>query len=381
MADVGAAECWRLLELASIHDAASDDGTDIDAILAGANWDLLIVAAIRHRMMPRVADFLIRSERMSFLPREFRRCLIRSLHENRFRCASSASEASRVVTALVERGVVVVCTKGVVFQASLYGGLGGRSFDDIDLMIHHEDMDRAAEVLLELGYLANLVHDLQTDRLTRLSRQAVAMYRMYPDHLPHFLRPLSGHALSHYAVDICFNITWYGATWQIPMSEVLAVVGQGEVTVGDEIIVLPVLTAPYDFIFTAMHLFREGWFERTITIKNLRLGQFADLWRQWHRVDPAGVATLAELIDKHAIAPPIAWVCHHLDEIFGSAIIAGLDLGDYCDDAWLHSASAMDGSYLSWTGSMRDRIRSGNPPRLSPAPEPRFAVDARVARR
>lgn len=97
------------------------------------------------------------------------------------------------------------------------------------------------------------------------------MYRMHPEHLPHFLRPLSGHSLPHFVVDRCFNITWFGADWQVPMRDVLAKVRQVTVPVLDEA-ELPALMAPHDFLFTVMH------------------------------------------------GPPVAWVCHHTGQIFGRAI-------------------------------------------------------------
>ena len=380
MDDTGAAACWKLLELASIHDVFPVD-LDVDSILPEVDWSFLMAAAMRHRLLPRVADFLLRSELMPFPPREYRRALVLALHDNRYRCAEATKEADRVVRALADRGVTVACTKGVGFQVSLYGGLGGRYFDDIDLMIHPEDKDQVAETVLGLGFQANLDHDFQADTLVSLPRQDVAMFRFYPDHLPHFLRPLTGYGFPYHTVDVCFNITWYGAGWQIPMSDVLADLAHVDVPGHDETITLPVLTAPYDFIFTATHLFREAWYERVIARKNIRLGLFADMWRQWHRLTPADVQDLATLVDKHAIAPPIAWVCHHVDQIFGSELVAGLGLDAYCDEAWLHSAGAMDGSCLKWTGSMRDRVRSADPPPLSPAAETRFAADARAARR
>ncbi|WP_433272773.1 nucleotidyltransferase family protein [Actinosynnema sp. CS-041913] len=369
--------------MASIHDDRAAAGeVDFDIILAEVDWDFLMAAAVRHRMLPRLADLLIRSDLSALVPTEYRRALVMSLHENRHRCAEASTEANRVVKALVAAGVRVACTKGVGFQVTLYGGLGGRYFDDVDVMIHPEDQARVTAVMRELGYLENMEHDLCTDTLVALSRQDVAMFRLYPDHLPHFVRPAVGCAFPYHTVDVCFDITWYGAAWRIPMREVLAEVRQVAVPVGgEEVVTLPVLTAPYDFIFTATHLFREGWFARTIALKNLRLGQFADLWRLWHRLEPTEAAELVRLIDGHGIAPPIAWACHHVDRIFGGDLVAGLGLGDFCDEDWLHSAGAVDGTSLSWTGDMRERIRSSSPIELSPAPAPRFAVDARAARR
>lgn len=382
MADLDVPEHWRLLELAGRTDLVSgEDGAEVDPVLAGVDWDLAVLAAIKHRLTPRLADFLIRSERMSLVPKQLRRTLVQALQDNRHKAALATREAGRVVAALAERDVVVACTKGITFQSTLYDGFGGRSFEDIDLMIHEESKDRAAEVLLELGYLANMTVDFSANRVVPLPRRDVAMYRMYPDHLPHFLRPVAGLALPYFVVDVCFNITWFGASWQVPMREVLARVDHVRASAFDDVVELPALTAPYDFVFTVMHLFREGWFERTAVSSPLRLGHFADVWRRWHRLTPAEVAALTELVGKHEIGPPIAWVCHHLDEMFGSSVVTCLGLDDLCDDAWLHSAGGVNGGNLAWSGDMRARIMLGAPPRLVAAPEPRFAADARVGGR
>ncbi|MGB3441079.1 MAG: nucleotidyltransferase family protein [Actinophytocola sp.] len=381
MSDVVVPPAWLLLEYASTNDTVLvEDAEKIDALLAAARWDDLVVHAMRHRLIPRLADFLVRSGLMSHLPRESRRILMQSLHDNRHKVALSCGEAHAVVSAMRDHGVPVVCTKGIAFQYSLYGGFGGRAFNDIDLLIEPDHRSAAEDVLTGLGYLANMEHDLCKGGLSRRSRRDLAMFAMYPDHLPHFFRPLTGSALPHFMVDVCFSITWFGAAWQIPMSEVLAETDTVTAVTLDGSVRLPVLAAPYDFIFTVMHLFREGWFQRTVLVKGLRLGQFADVRRQWQRLDAATIAGLAGLIDRHAIGPPVAWVCHHVDQLFGSDIVGSLGLGRYCDDAWLHSASAVDGSFLSWTGGMRERLRAEEPPALVAAPEPPFAAQARVAR-
>lgn len=382
MSDTGAEASWELLEYASIHDVEPGDGSvDISEIIATVDWDLLAARSLRQRLMPRLTDFLIRSGHMAAAPKAVRRVLVHSLNANRFNCESTAREANRVVTALRERGLAVACTKGVVFQVSLYDGFGGRYFGDIDLMIHEDDKRTVAEILPTLGYQANLAHDYTTNTIVSRSSRELMMYRMYPDHLPHFVRPVSEHVTPLYEVDVCFNITWYGAAWQIPTREVLAELETVEVRAGDDIVHLPSLTGPYNFVFTAMHLFRETWFERNIETETIRFGQFADLWRLWHRLDASAVEALAALIDRHHAAAPIAWACYHVDEIYGSRIVSGLGLDDYCDKSWLYSARALNGSYLSWGGSMRERVRSGRPPVLTSSDEPRFAAQARVSLR
>ncbi|KJK51695.1 hypothetical protein UK23_06180 [Lentzea aerocolonigenes] len=380
MSTIGAEAAWKLVALSSIHDVAADmPDVDVDEILAEVDWDVVLVRAMRHRLMPRLADLLIRSERMAATPKPIRRALVLALNTNRFTCAATTRETSEVVAALQAGGVAVACTKGVVFQQSLYGGFGGRDFRDIDLMIQESDKQTAAEILLSIGYEAHLELDLLTNTTVTRSRRELMMYRMFPDHLPHFARPVEGHIMPFHDVDVCFNFTWHGAGWNIPMNEVLAELDTVEVRAGEETFGLPSLSAPYDFLFVATHIFRETWFERKISGEAIRLGQFADLWRLWQRLDDPARKTVAALIDRYGVAPPIAWACHHADGVFGSRIADGLGLGDYCDSAWLRSIGAVDGSYLEWHGDMREWLRSGKPPALSPMSEPRFAAQARVA--
>lgn len=376
----GAAEAWHLLEYTCVHDSsAGDPETDIDSLLTGIDWNQLTVLAATQRMLPRLADFVIESDGMRLVPPPFRRILVEARQVNRHLGATAAAEAARVVEALAGNGVPAVCTKGVVFQSSLYHGSGGRVFDDIDVMIHPENAARAEATMAELDYLPNLDFQYLSDSLVPRSRRDLAMYRLFPDHLPHFHRPLTGQARPCFVVDICFDITWFGAAWHIPMDEVLAEVRRVEVPVPDGSVDLPALTEPYDVVFAVTHLFRESWFERTMN--GNRLLQYGDIWRLWNGLDAAGVAGLAALVERHAIAPPVAWVGHHVDALFGSDIVAGLGLEDYRDQGWLHSACAENGRYLSWTGDMRERLRSAGPLSLLPAPEPRFAAAARAGLR
>jgi len=372
----GAADAWHLLEYCCAHDSSSDE---IESLLTDVDWNQLTVIALTQRMLPRLADFVLVSGGMGLVPRQFRRILVEARQVNRGLGAAATAEADRVTSALTANGVPAVCTKGVVFQSSLYHGSGGRMFDDIDVMIHPENARRAAATMTELGYLSDLDYQHLTDSLVPRSRRDLAMYRLFPDHLPHFHLPLTGQVRPFFVVDICFNITWYGAAWHVPMDEVLADVRRVGVTVPDGTVDLPALTEPYDFVFAVTHLFREAWFERTLN--GNRLSQFGDILRLWKQLDASGVAGLAALVERHAIAPPVAWVGHHVDTLFGSDIVAGLGLDDHRDEAWLHSACAENGSYLSWTGDMRERLRSAGPLSLVSAPEPRFAAAARAGLR
>lgn len=99
MPDISA-HAWRLVEYPSVHDTvAAEDVDEIDALLSAMRRDDVVVHASRHRLVPRLADFPIRSEMMSLFSREARRIPIRSSHDNRHEVERSCTEAHAAVSA------------------------------------------------------------------------------------------------------------------------------------------------------------------------------------------------------------------------------------------------------------------------------------------
>ncbi|WP_328472980.1 nucleotidyltransferase family protein [Streptomyces sp. NBC_00448] len=372
---------WDLLRRISIADpgsAAFDEARALASELPDP--DDLLAQAARHALVPSLADFLVQAELLPSMPHHAQRHLLGTLHWNRFKTRRYAIEAARVTAALADAGVRAACTKGVVCQASLYDGRGIRHFGDIDLMVPPEHRDRAAEVLYRLGYTGAKKFDHRTGELLDISRSLQLMYQLYPDHLPHFFRvPADDDGIPYFMVDVAYNLTWYGSSWQILTASALErVVTVNGVPEQDDRAELPSLDTPYGFLFVVLHLFREGWFERTIREKDVRLGQCADVWRYWERLGRDRGDEIRNIITEHFLEPAVAWVCRHVDDVYGSSLTDELALGDYCDDGWLHSAGAVDGGYLVWRGSFSERLRDRRPLLLEPGSEPPFAAAARV---
>ncbi|QUQ64979.1 nucleotidyltransferase family protein [Kutzneria sp. CA-103260] len=368
---------WELLEHISISDP---DNEPFEKAVQLAplidDPDELLAQAARHALVPSLADFLVRADLLRLVPHHAQRHLLGTLHWNRFKTRRHAHEAERITTVLASEGVRVACTKGVVCQQTLYDGRGIRHFGDIDLMVLPEHREKAAEVLYRLGYAGATKFDHRTGELLEISRSLQLMYQLYPDHLPHFFRiPADDDGMPYFMVDVAYNLTWYGSSWQIPMDRAL----DNVVGVDSGSVTLPALDVPYGFIFVVLHLFREGWFERTVREKDVRLGQCADVWRFWERFGRDRVDDIRKVLAEYGLEPAIAWVCRHVDDVYRGTITGELGLDEYCDDGWLHSAGATDGGYLVWQGSLRDRLRDRRPPVLRPGGEPSFAAAARVS--
>ncbi|MEV5533695.1 nucleotidyltransferase family protein [Streptomyces prunicolor] len=370
---------WRLLELISVANGpdSPESKSAVDLFQTGElDMNELLGRAARQALLPAVADLLVQGNLLDRVPKHIRAHMVGTLDWNKYRTHAYVREAARIAEAFDQK-VPVVFNKGAILQASLYGGRGTRYFGDIDLMIHPQDKEATAELLAGLGYLAAKRFDVKTGELHDLPRSEKLMYSLYPDHLPHVHRLTGEPHLPFFMVDIAFNISWFGSRWQLPMDEVLSNAQWVPVSQADT---LPALSGAYGFVFLVLHTFREAWFERTIRRGAVRLTQFADILRYWRKYEAQHGSEIRALTERHRLGPVMAWVLHHVDQIYHAGVTEEFGgLGAFRDEDWFRSAGAVDGGHLAWHGDMRQRLCDDQELALTPTAEPRFASDARVS--
>jgi hypothetical protein len=359
---------WRLLTLVCVADEADDRFRRAVELTRDEPFDVdrLVGMAARHGLAPQLGHFLQRSDRGGLLPATSRRHLREALDRNRDRTRKHVLEALHIARRLTAAGLTVAVTKGIAAQATLYDQAGTRSFNDIDLMVLPEQRDRVADVLAGLDYQLGKAYQHRSGRLVDIPRSELLAYRLYPDHLPHLTRLTGDETLPYFVADVAFSLTWHSSGWQVPTADALARPVRLPVQDGT----LPVLDPVYDFLFLCLHLFREGWLAGTITTKDVRLAQFADICRHWERLTCHRREELAATVERHRLAAPVAWVTGHTDQLFDTRITAALGLTACASPDWLGSASVREGEYLSWPGSMSARLAEQGPPTLVPHPRP-----------
>jgi hypothetical protein len=362
---LGATE-WRCLELVASGESAACNHSELHAALATGKFHVgeMLEQGAQHNLMPSVATALLHDTITGYIPHRLKIWLQRYVDSARDRARRQTEEALHIARLIREARLPVVYTKGVVLQLQLYGGLGGRTFSDIDLLTQPEHRAGLLSLLTDMGYVLG-EYDWTADIVRPLPRRTELIYALSPDHVPHVVRQTGDPGLPYLDVDVAMSLTWHDSDWQVALDEALA--HTITVVVPGQDGGLPTLKDEYAFIFTALHLFREGWFQRTIESKGLALGQFADVVRFWESLDGPSRAATRQLVERHALERPMAWVAAHTDSLFGSSITSGLLLDEAESPPWLHSARGMRGEQLQWTGSMRDRLRAKAPPRLTTA--------------
>jgi putative nucleotidyltransferase-like protein len=162
-----------LVELSRLAPRVSEG----DIRVRGLDWDRIGAAAADHRVAPLVHRNLSR-----LLARELdgsaravaERC--RTLYiRNLARNACLYRELQRVLRRLRQAGVPVLVLKGAAMAPSLYGDIGLRYMDDLDLLVPEDARARALEILTDDGYRFHL--SVPADLRARARRAGLARFQ------------------------------------------------------------------------------------------------------------------------------------------------------------------------------------------------------------
>ncbi|MEO1365782.1 MAG: nucleotidyltransferase family protein, partial [Acidobacteriota bacterium] len=246
--------------------------------------------------------------------------------------------------------------KQVSFEGTLYRGNGSRRLGDIDLLIRPGDAAAATEALNELGFEA-VQYDWVTDEIVPIPRREMMIYRLSPDHLPIMIQRTGDQITRFLDVDCATSLTWSKSEYEVPVDEVLATVSHQPVPGVPEVSV-PVVAPEHEVIGTALHLFREAWFERWLNWEqDVDLAKFGDMIRLW-RAHAQEIDAIRGAIDRYGVREPVLWVLEHMDRTFHTDSVATLGLEGEVDETWLASAHSSSGEPRRFRGTMRERLHT-----------------------
>jgi len=349
---------WQALELLCTE--CSDDRSEqLAAALAAEplHWGELLEHALLHQLLPLLALRVLELQASGDVqvPGRIAHHLAEVLEGNRWQLQVMRREAVRVATALGERGLPLVATKGITFESTIYRGLGVRKLKDIDFMIRPEDRDATAGVLARLGYRVGMF-DRASGRIGPLPRRMHMIYMLNPDHLPRHVRLCDEAATPYLYVDFANSLTWHGSRYEVPVAEALA--SRRQLELPGDVGAVPCFAPDFQFLFTVLHLFREAWHEQWLDYElDVSLMKFADVIRLFdaHREDLVAV-DFADLLQRYDLVKPVAWVLVHTDQTFGTDMAERTGLADRVDADWLAAAYPSHGVERRWRGSMRERL-------------------------
>jgi hypothetical protein len=124
-------------------------------VLSSADWDRILALAAEHKVMPLLHHRLKALDRADGFPPE----VVQRLRESYWDSAGTNIRLyhglAQVLAALQDAGILTVVLKGAHLAPIVYGNVALRPMTDVDLLIRRQDLVRAGERLLDMGYAAS----------------------------------------------------------------------------------------------------------------------------------------------------------------------------------------------------------------------------------
>jgi hypothetical protein len=324
-----------------------------DLLLADdLDWGELLEQALRHKMLPMLAHHIISADLRFDVPTSIYMHLESVLEWNRCQIEVFRRETVRVAQELAGRGIKFVVTKGMTFESTLYRGLGTRYMNDIDFMIAPRDREAVLRVMQELGFRPFFAW-------AKDPRREEISSHLNRDHLPKLMRVVDQPGTRTIHIDVANSLTWTKSPFDVPVEEALEDPAEQSVP-GMSGVSLPCFRPVYQFLFTALHLFREAWLQKFVDVgSDVSLMKFGDVIRLIDQ--KRSQLTDGELLGTtkaNNVTDAVAWVLRHMDEIFHTSTLEMFALQKQGDEELLASQMQSSGYVGAWGQSMRERLQS-----------------------
>ncbi len=142
------------------------------------DWHKIISLAERHRVLPFLHDGL-RSAKLDDVPSEPWQRIHKKYLSNAVINAALVEETVRLQKLCRTHEIDVLPFKGPILAKALHGDITYRTCDDLDILVRHQDIDKARKVLLDNGFVPHL--DMTESEQSRHRRAGWEYMLRHPD--------------------------------------------------------------------------------------------------------------------------------------------------------------------------------------------------------
>ncbi|MBU0678739.1 MAG: nucleotidyltransferase family protein [Verrucomicrobia bacterium] len=136
-------DCMRKLGVATHR----EDGAQLQI----ENWATAYEALAAHRLLPLAAQVLLPRDDMN-IPQLYRDHLSQELRRRQMHHKVTVVMLGKIDALFRENRLIYAVLKGPYLHESYYHGLFVRPYDDVDILVHRRNVQRALDVLKTMGY-------------------------------------------------------------------------------------------------------------------------------------------------------------------------------------------------------------------------------------
>ncbi|MCA1048640.1 nucleotidyltransferase family protein [Priestia aryabhattai] len=126
-------------------------GLDKSNLFKNINWNEFLELANFHRVYP-IIYLKLKDLNEKLVPKKVMDALYEKYKHNTFQMLQLSSEMERINRLFNNNHIKVLFLKGPVIANDLYGDISLRTSKDLDVLIAEKDLDKANEILLQIGY-------------------------------------------------------------------------------------------------------------------------------------------------------------------------------------------------------------------------------------
>jgi len=140
---------YKLLSACSAPYPAADDDARIRELIEQINdWDALLATSGTCRTTPALFDRLAAKD----VPQHILQKMQRAAMANAVRNAILSQHLTKALNALKDADIPAITYKGPALASEAYDNPSLRMYDDLDIMVHKEDLKNAKQTLEKIGY-------------------------------------------------------------------------------------------------------------------------------------------------------------------------------------------------------------------------------------
>lgn len=128
------------------------EDTLLDNIILDINWDLFLQMARHHRVYP-VIYLKLKNNYQKMVPYNILEALRKDYYINTIRMLHLSREMEQICKTFSNNDLRLLVLKGPVLAADLYGQISCRTSVDLDILLPINGLDKANELLTEMGYV------------------------------------------------------------------------------------------------------------------------------------------------------------------------------------------------------------------------------------
>lgn len=329
------------------------------------DWGLFLDTAFRHRVAPLAHRSL--ADAGVFEPDSrweyVHDALLAAYTLTRRRNRILVAEAARIVTLVQDAGIPVALRKGAYLAPLVYGDIGLRPMNDIDLFVDRAAAPEVARLLQADGFRPGRVD--RHGQVQPLSRRQSVFWTVHVNNLPTLHKPHADASLRSLAVDVCFDLFLPATGRHLPADELLS--AAVAVTVAGT--AARVFRPEHLLLDVAAHLHKESTTLRYIERgKHQRLLQYVDLVRlraahgnlDWDAL----IATATRAGAASNVYFALANTNHLFPDTFPADVVQRLAAAGGVDEGYLREYGAVDLEHpLTWSaGDIAQRLFSAERP-------------------